>query len=275
MSAKSATSPLQFSNFLWISFGLHLLIFVIAALFSAGILGHRRPMIDLDTPVIWTDLSLGKTGTGGSTAVVQKPPVGEIKKPEPIATPQVIKPTKSPEKPASEVIKTAVKETAKKPPTPQPPKVQPPEEDPVQKAAEQRRLAMQSALANLKQDVATAPKSETTGGGDSKSGIGGTTQAQLFRMKIKRCIEDNIHVTDYDWFGKYREREVEYMLRIDQNGEIVEAKLRKSSGVTSMDQRVMEAIRVCEPFAAPTDDLRAFYVREGVSVRFSPKNLEH
>lgn len=260
-SEARIAKQLNFYNLLWISVGLHLTLLLCVALIGEGLSWRRRSKIDLDAPIIWADL---KVGGGRNQSAAPAPPAAKIPKPE--TAPEPIKETPKAESVKTETVKTekpATKTEPAKKATPEPPKLS---------EEEQRRQAMQAALSGVRQTMTK----ETEGGGKtSDSAVGNSTLAQMFRQQIKRRIESNLHVTDYDWFGTYRERIVECVVRIDASGEINEVKIKRSSGVPGMDQGVMRAIQQSAPFIAPNEDLQKFYVEEGIQVRFSPKDLEH
>lgn len=214
-----------------------------------------KKRIDLEAPIIWADLNLGKAASSNSTAAPKVIP----EKPAPIVAP----PPLVVSKPIKEVVKASPKKTPEPKPTPDLEKI----------AAEQRRQAMIAALSGVKRQI-VAPTADLPSTSSGNKALSNSTQAQLFRQQIKRRMESHLFVTDNEWFGQYRERLVEYFVKIDNDGKVVDLRLRKSSGVDSMDQAVAQAIQRSEPFVPPNADLLELYTKDGFTVHFSPKDLE-
>jgi TonB family protein len=243
-----------------------LALLLAVALWEQGV-GRRKHMIDLNAPVIWADLQSVRAGAhspGPSAPAATTIDKSRFRPAQPSETP-VAKPIeKVREAKATPAAPAKQASTSKK------------VVDEAELAEAKRREAMQAALTGVRGELsAKRPAAAVGAGGMGAAGaLAGSTQAQLFRRIIQMRIESNLHVTDYDWLGTYRERVVEYLVHLDAEGKIVSVKLQKSSGVGGMDQGVLKAIEASQPFYAPTEDLREFYAREGMQVRFSPQDLQ-
>ncbi len=231
--------------------------FLLVVFVGGGFL-HSQPQI-LDEEVIWiSELRLAKPQQGTQSkkvAVAKKVPE---KKPPTVR----LAPEREQKKPR-EVVKLPSKQK-------QPPAKKPKEQK--DSAAKARKQRMREALADLGRDI-RQPQQQVNDDSVAASALSRGVQELVFRKQIQRRIESNLYVTSYDWYGKYKNRMVEYQFYLNSAGEIVRLKQRRSSGVPSIDQNVLEAIRRSQPFLAPNAEIMRRYAREPVVIQFSPGKL--
>jgi len=195
---------------------------------------------------------------------VEKPPAETAKKPEP-AKPKKEEPVKLPSE------KTAKAPKEKKPK--EPPKKEEPKEDKATKEKQNEALKRLQALANLKKKMNESKKDGPEGKqykgnqlneGNSLTGIE-KVQYDKYLSQLNDHIKRNWQLPE--WMAQ-KNLSCSVWIRFDENGNLLEKRVRRSSGDPAFDRQAIEAITASIPFPLPPENLSDSFKVHGIEVRF-------
>ncbi|MBY0384748.1 TonB family protein [bacterium] len=251
-----------------ISLSLHLSLFLVFAikivLFPNARLEYIRAVrVDF---VALPDKDPQLAPPGEEKPAATQAPVAETKPQAP--APVEEKPTSKPETPAE--TKPVEQKPAPKQKAPKETKVVKTEE----KFKEQQSSALQriAALSKIKKKKTTdnsIPEGTTVKGnrlneGNSLTGVE-KIEYNRYLSDLDLHIKKNWHLPE--WLVS-KPLTASIWVRFDENGQLLEKKLLRSSGNKEFDKEALEAVNLSVPFPKPPENLISYFQSQGIELRF-------
>ena len=252
-SSLLAQRSSRLGRFLTVSLVGHVLILLAVGLYNAFVEG---PQVKLDQkPIRATLVRLGKPRDEKLLPRKEEPP------PPP---PQKVEAPPTPTPPAPEPAKVAVPIPGMKPepaPKPAPPKGETQGED--------RRNRLFGAFDKLAKPSKQEEDPEGAEDGDP-NGDSATAEGERYFGLLSSQVTRNYNVADTIPEDERMRLRALVFMRLSRTGEVIEARLTKTSGNTLFDSAVLAAVKKASPFSPPPDHLRDSLQKNGINLEFSP-----
>ncbi|HYO55117.1 TonB family protein [Archangium sp.] len=244
----------RLGRFLGVSLVGHALILLAVGLYNAFFEG---PRVKLDQkPIRATLVRLGKPRDEKLLPRKEQPPPPPPKKVEAPPSP----PTPSPPEPA----KVAVPVPGVKPePAPKPAPQQ------GETKGEDRRNRLFGAFDKLSKPSKQEEELEGAEDGDP-NGDSSTAEGERYFGLLSSQVRRHYNVADTIPENERLYLKAQVAMRLNRTGEVIEARLAKTSGNGLFDSAVLAAVKKAAPFSPPPDHLRDTLQKSGIVLEFSP-----
>ena len=170
-----------------------------------------------------------------------------------------------PPPPAAVALTPSPKKTPAPPPKPIP-KAKPPPRPPTAQQRLQQMQQVQHALDRLKSRDKAAGDPEGTPGGETSEALEQIATTR-FGTEVYRCMKANYAVEGIDP-RVVKGRSATVLIRVRADGQIIDYKLTKSSGLAIFDAAVAHAVKRCGRVPPPGAAIRERMQREGIVLDF-------
>ena len=142
---------------------------------------------------------------------------------------------------------------------------------------------MKKALDALKNKVKDdddrpAPKEDNFATTDEKKPEGVLSDNQIVALQASTIYSAYIQTvretvtSNFIWYKTDTNFSTKVLMKIDPTGNLLNAKIEKSSGDYAYDQAVLRAVQKSNPLPAPPQELIPLFVQEPVEINFERKN---
>lgn len=248
-----APRPSRVGRFLGVSLAGHALVLLAVGLYTTFV---ESPRVNLDQkPIRATLVRLGKPRDEKLLPRKEEPPPPPPKKVE--APPAPTPPTPEPAKVA--VAIPGVKPEPAPKPTPQKGETK----------GEDRRNKLFGAFDKLSKS--SKPQEDLDGAEDGDpNGDSATAEGERYIGLLSSQARRHYNVADTIPENERMYLKAQVAMRLNRTGEVIEAKLIKSSGNTLFDSAVLAAVKKASPFSPPPDHLRDALQKNGIVLEFIP-----